>query len=258
MIVLWIILWLILGVLALFVSVLLLVLVLLAIPIRYTVNIENGEAREDGTNASVRVSYLFKLIRAYYDYKNGDGQLKIRVLWFAVGEKKKKIKAHVETDMPAENESTESGPIEDKPDETARPSKFQRFFKSAKDKIERINHNANTVLTYPNLKTIISLSVNALRKIFKILKPKYFDISGTVGFADPSRTGLFIGFYEAITQTLKIRKNVRLAGNFDTPHTTAELRVVVRGSINIARLLLPVIGLLLKKPIHILISDMLK
>jgi len=257
MIVLWIILWLILGILALFISVLLLIIVLLAIPVRYNVNVENG------TNANVKVSYLFKLIRAYYDYKDGDGKLKIRVLWFSVGEKKKKTKGHVEKETSVEiesveNEAIKTDSIKSESDKAAETSKPKHFFKSVKGKFERIKHNANTVLTYPNRKTIMDLSIKALRKIFKILKPKYFDISGTVGFADPSRTGLFIGFYEAIAQILNIRKNVRLAGNFDTPHTTAELRVIVRGSINIARLLLPVIGLLLKKPVRILIRDLLK
>jgi len=113
-------------------------------------------------------------------------------------------------------------------------------------------------LTYPHRKTIINLGVSALKKLLKVAKPKKFEISGVVGFDDPSHTGLFIGAYEAIAGALMVRQNVRLAGDFSAEGIVFKIDAFAKGRANMARLAWPVLWFALQKPVRGLIWGMLK
>jgi len=255
-----------------------LTLILISVPIRYNVKAKTGVGGEH--TAFVKVSYLFKLVRGRYVYENGEGKLETYIAWFDLGKRLNAPKTENHEDAPPHQEPhtpenskilamlekyvEPNGPA--KPGECeetspATPSPKQKFsdkLKSIKENYAKFKSKKDAVLTYPNRKIIMELTWRTVKKIIKTLKPKHFDISGTVGFADPSQTGLFIGMYEALAEPLKIRKNVRLSGNFDTPATVIDLQIYVKGSINIARMTLPIIGLIIKKPIRTLIKDLLK
>ena len=244
--ILWGILWLLLGILALVVAIMLLIIILLAIPIRYDVRATTGE--DAGNTAFVKVSYLLRLVRMVYEYRDGVGKFKVKVLFFTLGKKRKKggtvgvvsVRPNI---SPRSGDSKTSGLLRFARNDELPPKKD--FFKTI-----------NTVLTYPNRKIIIDLMLQTAKKMLKILKPKRFLVTGTVGFSDPSTTGLFVGACEAAVEYFDIRKNVQLGGNFDTSKTEARLKINVKGSVSIARMALPIIRLWLKKPIRTLIRDM--
>jgi len=88
------------------------------------------------------------------------------------------------------------------------------------------------------------------KKLVKMLYPNFFDVWGTIGFYDPAKTGWFIGMYEAVAAFFGIRDNVRIAGDFCAESFTVKLNAEVRGRINIFRMAVPVIRLLIRKPVR--------
>ncbi|MCL2286618.1 MAG: hypothetical protein FWC32_09700 [Firmicutes bacterium] len=251
-----VILWILLTVVSIFV----LLVILLAIPMRYNVRASTVSGGEK--TALAKMNYFFWLVRAVYVYEEGDSQFKAYIGWYQLGSRKKKVKkaenAVLESVAPSAEQSDEKEP-ESKAEKMPEPDrKPAGRFKSIKDTYAKIKANINVVLTYPNRKIITELIFGTTKKLFKIVKPKHFDIYGTVGFADPAKTGMFIGLYEAITELFGIRQNVRLHGNFDTPSMAADLQVTAKGSISIARMAFPIIMLIIKKPIRTLIKDLLR
>jgi len=268
--ILWGILWVLLGIIALVVLIVLLFVILLAIPIRY--NVEAATGGDAGNTAFIRVGYLLRLVRMVYEYRDGAGQLKIKVAWFTLGKKKaSKVAEPPRKDNPVDSNhhslavhsNIETSPKKAEPANKI-PEHYKSFaeetpsagwFQSLKDNYAKIKSNIDMVLTYPNRKIIIDLVLHTAKKLFKIVKPKRFIITGTVGFSDPSTTGLFVGACEAAAEYFNIRQNVRLGGNFDTAKTEASLQINAKGSISMARVALPIIRLWLKKPIRTLIRD---
>ena len=258
--ILWGILWVLLGLIALVVFVVLLIIILLAIPIRYEVRATTGE--DNGNVVFVRISYLLRLVRMVYEYQDGAGQRKVKILWFTLGKKKADLKPR--KDKPDSNDKhetktripflhTNKTTKSVEPEEETPPVKWHQ---SLKNKYINIKNSINDVLTYPNRKIIIDLALSATKKLFKILRPKRFRVTGTVGFADPSTTGIFVGVCEMVVMHFDIGKYVRLGGDFDSSKTEAHLKINAKGSISLGRIVLLSIGLLLKKPVRTLIKDL--
>lgn len=237
-----------------------LLVILLAIPIRY--NVRAGTVSGGEKTALAKVNYFFWLVRAVYVYENSEGKFKAYIGWYQLGSRKKKAKKVEEQAAVTESAAPSAEQVDEKEPEpqakqTPEPKPKGRF-KSIKEKYAKIKGNINMVREYPNRKVITELVLGTTKKLFKILKPKHFDIYGTIGFADPAKTGMLIGLYEALAELLNIRQNVRLYGNFDTPNMALDLQVTAKGSISIARMSLPIIILLIKKPIRTLIKDLLR
>jgi hypothetical protein len=247
-----------------------LILLILFAPLRYAV-----VARAD-KNITVRAkaSYLFRLITAQYVYSNGTlkSRLKIAGITVSGSRKNKKVQTTntpektrddteqnnnepVETmtpDTQQNNEPTkpptpDTQQYNNEPLETPTPEKEKSPPPDEKTSTSGFNKLKN-ILTYPELKTIISLTLKCLKKTTKTLLPKRLDIFGTVGFADPAATGMFIGFYETVAGLLSLRDKIRLYADFAEPGIKA--KVSLAGSISIARLLRPVVWLVCKKPIR--------
>lgn len=213
-----IVLWIILGLLALPV-------VLLAVPVKYSVDSEN-------TNVTVRVTYLLRLVRCTFEYREGTAKTDLRVLFFEIGKKKSKKKQKKQPVMKGDYKKPEKEPPKIKQVLPKKPAKS---------------------LTYAQGKTIIKLVVPVIKKILRRIKPKYIDISGTIGFPCPADTGLFFAAYESVAGIMGLRNKIRLAGEFNTDITIVKISAKIRGKINMLRITLPMLGLLLKKPIRKLI-----
>ena len=265
-------LWIFASPLLLVVFVLVLSLLLLSIPIRYKINVKTGPA---GPAAHIKAGYLLKLVRGEYVYEKGKGEMKAYVGWFRLNKKAAPkdsktwrmveafMEKHVTPDGTEITAVEEMKAVAEEPKKTQDPETHQPK-KSAKlaDKLKGgtgfkdLRRMKDTVISYPNRKVITGLVFKAVKKALKALKPKHFDISGTIGFADPSKTGFLLGLYETLAGLFKIRKHLRLGGNFDTDATVFDLQGDVRGSISILGMTLPILGLWLKKPIRILIKDL--
>jgi hypothetical protein len=210
-----------------------LLLLLLFAPLRYAVVARVG----DGTTVRVKASYLFRFITVRYLYQKGKGVSRVRVLGIPVGGgARQTIK-----DEPA-TEKEEAVAEDIKPtDERPAPEPSPGY-------TEKDPHRFKGILTYPELKTIIRLVFQCIKKTAGVLLPKRLDIIGTVGFSDPAATGVMAGIYENAAALLSLRDKVRLTADFTRPGV--RLKVSAKGSVNGARLLWPVVWLVCKKPIR--------
>ena len=226
----------------------LLAIIFLAIPVRYKVNATTGRGEENRTFA--RVTYLFGLVRVAYEYVNSNGTLKIRIFGIPIRRKKRKPPvAEKEAPKPQEliKEEIPKKSVDDEKPKTP-----------IKERLLGIKDSITKVVKYPNRKDIVKLTLKMLKQQWRIIRPKKLNISGEVGFADPSHTGFLFAAYGVVAEFLNISKHVQLSGNFDTPHTVVLLDIYAKGSINIAHMMLPLLNLIRKKPIRRLIKDIIK
>jgi len=242
--------WILFGLLALLaLPLVLLVIIFLAIPVRYKVDAVTGQG--DANKIFVRVTYFFGLVRATYR----DKAFKMRIFGIPIGRKNRQLPdAEKKTEQKVEGKMLDllKSVKEEKPAEKENPKR------PIKERLANIKDSITKVLTYPNRKKILSLTLKMLGRLWKIIKPKKLNISGEVGFEDPSKTGFLFAAYGVVAEFLNIRKYVQLSGNFDTTHTVAQFDIYIKGSINVARMMLPILNWVRKKPIRKLIKDIIK
>ena len=215
---------------------LLFVMLLLCFPICYRVFAKIDES----THIRVKVSYLLGLVRFRYSHKDEQDDVVMWILFLRFRSKEKqKDKLAKDTKISSifsfVRKSFEKKPI----DKETKPKKMMT--------------NLKDILTFDEIKTIIKGSFKTIKKLLAAIRPKSIDIEGEFGRVDPSDTAILYGGYEAAAHILGIRENVRLLPVFNIEEEVLRLRVDVRGRVNIYRLLIPVVRLLLSKPIRGLI-----
>jgi hypothetical protein len=242
------ILWILVIIFGIILFFLLSIFVVSVIPVKYTGKINtNGKI-----NFYFEAKYFFRFLRFVYVYKEGAGRAAFFVAGIRTGAKKQVSKQKVAKTIAKKTVQIKKTATETK----AKSAKKQAC--RPEEKPTSYLKNLYAVLTDSQGKTIIKLVLVTIKKILLVLRPKYFDISGVVGFSDPSQTGMFFGAYEAVAGIFRIRDNVRLWGDFNTETTVIKTRGEVRGSVSIFRLMLPVASLVLKKPVRKLIKDVLR
>lgn len=263
-------------VIALLFIILLLAIILSLIPIRYQVRGCVG----GNTAFNTKVSYLFGLVRFVVEYKEGKMHNALYIGWFnALKKQEDKHECEQSNSInsgEADREGTqkidakisgmlESFGVEIPPDAsshedivfTEKPTSFRDKIKNLKEKIKDIKNRKDQLLTYPNRKFIMKETWKTVKKIFKAILPKKIDVTGTVGFADPSTTGFFFAAYGVIISTFGLGGKVNISCLFDTPETVIALNGHIKGSFTIAKITLPMIRLILKGEIRTLIKDIL-
>jgi len=103
-------------------------------------------------------------------------------------------------------------------------------------------------LTKLNIKSIASLGIILIKKLWRKIKPKYFFIKGVVGFDDPCTTGQFIGFYEICANAMGFRRAIDLKGDFCEKRIDLDMKMA--GGFAIASLAGPVIWFIWQKPVR--------
>jgi len=99
-----------------------------------------------------------------------------------------------------------------------------------------------------NIKSIASLGIILLKKLWRRIKPKFFYVKGIVGFSDPCTTGQFIGFYEVIANSLGFRPSVDLQGDFCD--NRIDLDIKMAGGFAVASLAWPALWFIWQKPVR--------
>ena len=212
---------------------LLLVLLFFCFPIRYRVF-----ARIDETKVvRVKVSYLCGLVRFKYFSENGEEDLSIWILFLSF---RSKAAQGINFAKKEKTSGIFSFLRKNIKKETAVKYKQQK----------KIMTNLKDILTFGEIKTIIKDSFMTIKKLLAAMRPKHIDIEGDFGRTDPADTAIMYGGYEACAHILGIRKNIRLSPVFNNEEEVLRLKVDVRGSLNIYRMLIPVVRLLLSKPIR--------
>ena len=214
------------------IPVLLLVLLLLCFPIKYRIFANIHETKD----IDVKVSYLFGLVKFSFAKVGNELTTVMRILFIKFKGKNISKQDGKKSDIFSfiqENIEKSSIDKDDVPKKT---------LSGLKD-----------ILTFGSIKTIIKDSFKTIKKLLAAMRPKFIDIEGEFGRADPSDTALLYGGYEAVTHMMDIRDNVRLRPVFGNDAEVLRLRVDVRGRLNIYRFIFPIVGLLLSKPIRNLI-----
>jgi hypothetical protein len=104
------------------------------------------------------------------------------------------------------------------------------------------------LLTELDIKSIISLGIMLVRKLYARVKPKHLFVFGVVGFSDPCYTGQFLGLYEAVTCSAGLRRDIDLRGDFGRKNFELDLKVA--GHFAIAALMVPSIWFIMQKPVR--------
>jgi len=237
MIVLVVLLWIFLIIIGL----ILFLFLLLALPIRYDIRATNiGDA-----TTLVKVRYLFGLVRLGYESKDGKERSYFKIAWKDLLKGKSIRKTPEQSQPHTPDDGVDSSTNKPQPEEKAESMSLSGYIKTAK--------KAKEVLTSRRGKTIMKLCIDALKKLWKILRPYKFKLSGVVGLGDPGSTGVFFGLYSVFTAFFRIEKNVSLAGDFQTDEVRIEYKLALCGMISILRVSGLLVGLAMKKPMRELI-----
>ena len=164
------------------------------------------------TDISLKISYFFWIFRVIYVQKNGKTTTTVKIGPF---------------NMPTSPPRSRS---KKKPDATP--------------------FDASSLLKNIDIKPIISIVGKFVKKICKKIKPKHFQIRGHIGFGDPCRTGMFIGFYEALSGSLGLRHSIDLCGDFDQGQSRVALDVKIKGRFSLFSILWQVLWLVTRKPVR--------
>lgn len=207
-----------------------LVFLFLAIPVKYNVTASHGK----GTSYSVKVTYFFRLIRFYYQSIDGENISRFYILFFKIKLKNKEPK-----------------PLK-QPKQTKKVAKTTK-----KESTTKKAASVYEVLTDAQGKTIIKQVLNTLKKIGGSLLPEYINVSGSIGLACPFKTGLFFGAYETLAGMFPIiKEKIQLVGDFHSDDMAISLNAAVRGRVVALRILIPILFMLIKKPMRTFLLDL--
>ena len=240
-----------LGILGLAVFLLLLPLLLLIFftPLRYAV-----VARVGGkTTVRAKASYLFSLITFRYLYNEGKSTTQFRIEGMRLGGAKKEKTGEKPPSEAEPDAKPEISPEMQKVEKNEQPAeKDDEDDKNVKNEASKSGINMRSILTYPQLKIIIRLTLQCLKKTMGVFLPKRFEIDGRMGFEDPAATGMVFGLYETWVGALGLREKIRIGADFAEPGI--RMKISAGGSISFARLSWPLIVLVCKKTVRDFIS----
>lgn len=229
-------------------------IIILFIPIRYSIYVEQKENND--TIAKVKASYFLRFLSCYYDYHDKNTSFKIKLLGFTVlGNKQKKEKDYYKGKQ-REGKLTQPEKIEVE-EETEELEELEELDKTEENNIKKIFNNINFIIekvkflyNYSDRQEIQYLTLQLLKDLLNIAKPKYLKLEGEIGFDSPDTTGYFMALGSIFIFT---DYNISLKGNFDRKIFVAVLDT--KGKFRIFSFLKVTIKFILKKPIRSLIKQ---
>ena len=99
-------------------------------------------------------------------------------------------------------------------------------------------------------KKFISIALNYIKRVVRIVKPKRTKIYGSFGFDDPSYTGMTFGFISALKGIFP-KANINLKPLYN--EEVLDITIQAIGKVQIARILILTLATMLKKPIRTII-----
>ena len=275
--VLLIILFIILGLIALVVFLLLLIFFS---PIKYKADItaksENGLSSTK-TDMSVRVRWLFGLVRFTYL----DGKAIIKVLWIRLNAEKaveetikalptvaadtflepdinlahtiiEDLKEGREAEKAVEAESCDK--VKSSGEATSDEDNGKSKFKKIMDRIIDIKQKYTAIVNHPDRHEIQKLALILLRKMKKILKPKTFCVTGKIGFATPDKTGMLLGATYALRSMTDFKINIE--GDFD--NEIVDINAQATDKLNLFQIAYPIARFCLNKKVRPIVFGLIK
>jgi len=255
------ILWTLLGIIALPIVLFLFIIFLIIClgKIRYRINAKIGNE----TTAHVEVSFFKWLVKCTFMYANGKMDVNGRIAWIKINSDNKEPKPEAsktkttddtstaKTPTPFEAKATHKEPLHQNQNITKhKPEREKKHKKEKKDYLGNIK-NIMEFMSENEIKKIIYLTIQCFAKFLRVLRPKYINVSGVIGFDDPATTGWAMGTYEAIVGTTGLKPHIHLLGSY---HEKAlHLDIDTNGQIRLGSLIWPFVWLTLRKPVRRLI-----
>lgn len=277
------ILWLLLAIVILF---LVIVFLILFAPIKIDSDISyDNSAEEKRSSGLVKVSWLLKFIE-YAAFIDKEGFVnEIKIMGFKIKNKQteedlaeletdEEIAKNTETEKSEEllkeisedeefefeeiekkSEDEESSEDEDE-DKKTLAEKIGDLIKSIKNKFINIVETAKDikskidfVLNHEDKDVIIKEVKKLFSKVKKGFRVKKFDVTGAVGFEDPSRTGMFMAIESIVIGLTGL--NLRIKGDFQN-FEKDQMKILTNINIKITlhRIILPAIVFIFKKPMR--------
>lgn len=248
----------IIGMILLWIFLLLLLILAIALFVSFRYNVKVDKDSE--LLVDVKVSWLFKIIRAHITIIDGEQKISLKALWFDLPGKNKRrerrprrsakiVSEHKTTEE--EEKKPEPGVFEEeKAHKKIKEPKTKEKKPSLWERIHSIKDKINYVLNYPDRKKIQEYTLKLLGDELKALRPKYFELSGTIGFDDPSVTGKVIGLVSIGQGLCTCRPKwarIIIRGNFEK--SILEARMRMKGKISLWIIIFPLIKYIFKKPI---------
>lgn len=105
-----------------------------------------------------------------------------------------------------------------------------------------------------DLKAIFNKTILLIKKIFKGLGLKLFQICGIIGLDNPCTTGQVIGLISVIQTFIPVDINIQ--GDFENQILEGSLKI--KGKVRLSGILFPIIGYIVTKPVRTVVIDYVK
>ncbi len=264
------------GLLKILGIILALILVIIFIVIFSSINLKISFNNEEKVNYIIKIKYMLGILTYTLNSKNNINSIKIFGINIEKFKKNKNIsKSKISKNEKVQNEEqseeniykTASINIDVNKDEqteninknnikdniTNEKNKFNKHkdkINNIKSKIYEVIEKIKSIISYPNKKEILNLSLLLIKRLIKSIKFKKIKININYGLDDPFKTGNICGIISAIIPFLpkKYIKDIKIMPDFENELFLANLEVKCKTSL--FKLLLPIIMFISKKTIR--------
>lgn len=201
-------------ILALLCLIILILLIVLFSKFEYAVLVDKPSGFKDTTTlkADVSCSWLCKILKVDFKFKNNKSKLLIRIFNIPIGNnKKKKKKKNTSQKKTKTNKEIKIEEKEEK--EKKKQEKLEKKKEKQAEKEKNKDKNKIDVLSYLKDMYFIRSVCRTLKNVLKIVLPKDFSLKGVVGLPDPALTAYISGFTYALFKPLS--KNIFIDSNFE-------------------------------------------
>ena len=195
--------------------------------------------------ASVRVSWLFGIVRFWFKYIDDDTETRFSI--FGI-----KLKCESEDNGDKPQKQKKRKKPEKKEKKSGETSRFNplnllsKRSKHSKNEPEEKFGFIKDIIDFPDKKEILRLLILLTKRIFKAIKPRHFYLSGEIGLEEPDKTGLLFALLSIIR--VFAGKNIYLTANFHEEVLKIDFKM--KGYTNVLKLCLPFLRFVLSKPIR--------
>ena len=247
------------------------ILLVLFFPLCYKAS---GQKSVDEMRFSVKVRWLFGLVRIFYDYPQ-PGKLLAKVLFFTVydssderkekknvsaGKPSQKAVVPSKTEIPQEAvpSASDSQPSVKEPIPAQKSTEERGFFNKIRYTVgkicDKIKHILNNITFYkdlwndPETRGLLRHAGNRIGHILKSLRPRKLELKARIGTGSPDTTGYLYGIYGMILPQLA--KDICITPDFE--QAILEGNFKTSGHFTLACVLFHTICLLMDKRLKLL------
>lgn len=269
------------------IAVILLALIIISLVLIMPVKLVSIIDYKNHANGLINISWLFRFVQYKLIITENNFVQQLQILGFKLKSPKKKVGTDKnigedeEENLEAENQVPEDiydfdEDIDEntKDDEsttseyiaTKRPNfiirfknKFIEVFNILKEFISKLSNIMSlmqTIYNHKDKEVILFETKKVFKKICKSFKVKKFKVGGSIGFDDPSVTGMFVAIESLILSFTNL--DIRIAGEFgEFEKTVFDLNSEINCKFSLHKLIIPLLFYYFKKPMNTHITHLI-